>query len=369
MPGVRPETLGVRGESDRRAPPDPTVSAHTPSEAYAPSSKLRAEPSTSGPDLALVVLAAGKGTRMRSRLHKVLHPVAGRPMLEHVLRAAAPVGPERTVVVVGHGAAEVEARFSGMGVEFVFQREQLGTGHALLQSRELLERFDGDIMVLNGDAPLLTEAPLRSLHEHHRRTGAGMTLLTYEVDRPFGFGRVVRWRDGGVARIVEQGEVDEVTSSIREVNPGFYLFDRRVFSVAAGLRNDNPTGEYLITDLVALYSRAGHSVQAVLARDDAISVIGVNTRAQLAEAEQILRDRIRRGWLEEGVTMHCPDQTFIDDTVVLGRDVLLEPGVVLRGATRVGEGAQVGAYACLTDCLVNPEAVVAPHTVAVGVSF
>ena len=262
MPGVRPETLGVRGESDRRAPPDPTGSAHTPSEAYAPSSKLRAEPSTPGLDLALVVLAAGKGTRMRSRLHKVLHPVAGRPMLEHVLRAAAPVGPERTVVVVGHGAAEVEARFSGMGVEFVFQREQLGTGHAFLQSRELLERFGGDIMVLNGDAPLLTEAPLRSLHEHHRRTGAGMTLLTYEVDRPFGFGRVVRWRDGSVARIVEQGEVDEVTSSIREVNPGFYLFDRRVFSVAAGLRNDNPTGEYLITDLVALYNRAGHAVQA-----------------------------------------------------------------------------------------------------------
>lgn len=311
--------------------------------------------------LAVVILAAGAGTRMKSRLPKVLHEAAGRPLLEHVLRAALPLSPARTLVVVGEQQAAIAARLASYAVELVAQdfNRGYGTGAALQQALAQLGGFEGVVMVLNGDGPLITTATLSRLQEALAGQ-AGMALLSCTVRDPSGLGRVVRAADGSVAAIVEEKDADNQTKAICEINPGFYLFDRQVFDLVGQLTNDNAAGEYYLTDLVALYRRAGARVQAVAAENE-LETLGVNNRAQLAVVERVLRDRIRERWLRDGVTMIAPEQTFIDDTVELAPDVILEPGVVLRGATRVAEGVRIGAYSYLCDAQVDRD--VPPHTV------
>ena len=318
----------------------------------------------------VIVLAAGQGTRMRSRWPKVLHAAAGRPLLEHVLRAARAVDPEVVAVVVGHGADAVRARFSGAGVTFVEQPRQRGTGDAVACCAVAVGGRRGPFVVLSGDGPLVTSAALQSaLADHARGGGNGMTLLTYEVEDPSGLGRVVRGADGRVRAIVEERDADAATRALREVNPGTYVFDDRLWSLLDGLDDDNAAGEFYLTDLVAAYLRAGLPVRAVRSDDETRLLVGVNDRAQLALADRLLRDRIRRRWLADGVTMVDPATVYLDDDVVLARDVVLEPGVVLTNGTRVGEGAVVGAYAHLDGCDVSAGARVAPHTVAAGRGF
>jgi bifunctional UDP-N-acetylglucosamine pyrophosphorylase/glucosamine-1-phosphate N-acetyltransferase len=314
----------------------------------------------------VVILAAGQGTRMRSALPKVLHEVAGRPLVEHVVRAAQLLEPARIIIVTGHGAEQVEARLRGYPVSFVRQEEQLGTGHAFLQTQPLLAGFKGPVMLLNGDAPLLTAPPLKTLLARRQETGAGMVLLTCEVTEPRGLGRVFRDADGSVVRIVEEKEATTEERAIREVNPGFYLFEAGIFELVRELGNDNDAGEYYITDLVNLYHKRGRTVQAVLEPGELALQVGVNDREQLAYAERLLRDRIRRDWLLAGVTMIAPEQTFIDDTVRLAEDVTLYPGVWLKGKTVVERGATVGPYVVLEDCTIEPGAKVAPFSVLRG---
>jgi bifunctional UDP-N-acetylglucosamine pyrophosphorylase/glucosamine-1-phosphate N-acetyltransferase len=321
---------------------------------------------TQGGGFAAIILAAGHGTRMKSSLPKMLHEVAGRPVLEHVLRAVLPLEPARTLVVVGHGAERVRERFRDMGVSFVLQERQLGTGHALRTALPELAEFSGDVMVLNGDAPLVTSETLGALRQGHREVQAGMTMLTYRVADPTGLGRIVRDDEGRLLRIVEEKDASAAEREIDEIGPGLYIFDRNVGELAGRLGNSNAQGEYYITEMPGLYLEAGLPVHTVLGRDETGQLVGVNDRAQLAQAERILRDRIRRRWLAEGVTMIAPEQTFIDDTVELARDVLLEPGVVLRGRVRLGEGVRVGAYSVLADVEIGPGEVVPPHTVRSG---
>lgn len=324
--------------------------------------------SDAGPDV--IVLAAGQGTRMRSRRPKVLHVAAGRPLLEHVLRAARAVEPASVTVVVGHGSAEVRARFAGAGAGFVEQVRQRGTGDAVASCADVLGQRAGPFVVLSGDGPLLTGETLRRLVEAHRAAGGnGMTLLTYEVDDPTGLGRVVRAPDGGVRAIVEERDADEATRALREVNPGTYVFDAGLWGLLAGLDDDNAAGELYLTDLVAAYRAAGAPVRAERGDDETRLLVGVNDRIQLSVADRLLRDRVRRRWLAAGVTMTDPASVFLDDDVTLGSDVTLEPGVVLAEGTRVGEGAWVGAYAHLSGCLVDAGGRVAPHTVATGRTF
>lgn len=319
-------------------------------------------------NVSVVVLAAGQGTRMRSSLPKVLHEAAGKPLLEHVLSAAGALRPARLVVVVGHGSGAVRARFADADVTFVEQTEQRGTGHALLSARGALASASGPLLVLYGDQPLVQPGTLEGLIEEQRRHG-GAVLLTYDVAEPFGLGRVVRAPDGSVLRVVEEKDASPEERAIHEVYPGAIVFDEAAFELAGGLSADNAAGEYYLTDMVALYRHSGRGLHAFRGDDEMRELIGVNTRGELARAEALLRRRVRELWLTAGVTMHAPESTFLDDAVTLAPDVVLEPGVLLRGATRVDRGARVGAYAVLDGCTVAAGAVVPPHTVARGQAF
>ena len=317
------------------------------------------------PPLAVVILAAGQGTRMKSALPKPLHEAAGRPLVEHVVRAALPLGPAHIVVVVGHGAALVEARLKAYPLSFATQKEQRGTGHALLEAEGALKSFEGRILVLNGDGPLLRTETLRALIRSSRD---GMALLVCEVADPTGLGRIVRAEDGTVARIAEEKDASPEEKRVREINPGIYLFGPEVFALSRGLSSDNAAGEYYLTELVSLYLAAGRAVRGVRVADET-EVLGVNDRRHLAHIDHLLRDRVRERWLLEGVTMIAPEQIFIDDTVSLAPDVTLYPGVWLRGETAVGRGAVIYPHAHLEDCRVAEDAVIPPHTVARGETF
>jgi bifunctional UDP-N-acetylglucosamine pyrophosphorylase / glucosamine-1-phosphate N-acetyltransferase len=308
----------------------------------------------------VVILAAGMGTRMKSKLPKMLHEAAGRPLTEHVIRAVAPLKPIKTVVVIGHGAEQVKARLSSYEVEFVLQEKQLGTGHALVQTESALKDLQGDVMVLNGDGPLLRTETLGQL-VNAQQGQEGMTLITCHVSNPTGLGRILRDANGNITNIVEEKDTTAEQKKITEINPGIYIFDRTVFEQAKHLGNNNKAGEYYITDLPVLYLQAGSKVRSVLVADET-EVLGVNDRKHLAQIDKILQDRIREKWLVAGVTMISPESTFIDDTVEIARDVVLEPGVILRGKTVIGEDARIGAYSYLTNVTVEAGSSVPPHT-------
>lgn len=317
---------------------------------------------------AVVVLAAGQGTRMRSSLHKVLHPVAGRPMLAHVLRAARGLDPARLVVVVGHEAEQVRAAFPDPDIQFVTQERLVGTGDAFVSARTALEGHDGPTVVLYGDQPLTDRDTVTALVREQRRR-EGMVLLSYDVEDPHGLGRVLRDADGAVLAIREEKDANEAERAIREVWPGVLALDPDAFRVADGLTDDNAAGEFYLTQIVDLYRAAGKSVHAFKGSDAMRLLVGVNTRAELAKAEGIMRALVRDRWLAAGVSMAAPQTTYIDDSVRLSADVTLEPGVLLRGATVVGEGATIGAYAVLDDCVVEAGATVPAHTVASARTF
>ena len=247
--------------------------------------------------LGVVVLAAGQGTRMRSPLPKVLHEAAGKPLLEHVLGAVAPLEPTRTVVIVGHEAEQVEARFADYRVHdhsLTFVRQDFsqgyGTGAALKQAEDALANFEGNIMVLSGDVPLVRTETLRALVQRQAAQAEGMTLLTCLMQNPHGMGRIIRAEDGSVVRIVEEKDLTPAEKEIHEMNPALYVFDRQVFALAAELKDDNAAGEYYITDLVDLYLRAHYPVQTVLGEDET-EILGVNDQAQLAHVDRLLRAR------------------------------------------------------------------------------
>lgn len=332
-------------------------------------------PASSNPasaPLVAVVLAAGSGTRMRSARPKPLHLLSGRAMLLHILDSVAGLDVERSVVVVGHSAERVTKKLTedgppGLVIDFVEQQVQRGTGDAVMVALTAFRDDDdeGDVVVVPGDTPLLSSATLARLVVAHREADAAATVLSTHLEDPTGYGRVVRGRSGGVARIVEEVDASEEERAIDEVATSIYCFRRSV--LAPSLRRitpDNAQGEYYLTDVIAVLAQAGYPVGSVVV-DDPAELAGVNDRAQLASAEAELRRRTNARWLAEGVSMVDPDQTYIDTGVRLGADVTLFPGTILQGDTVVGGRCEIGPGTRLVDTVVGEGCVVA-NTVAVS---
>jgi bifunctional UDP-N-acetylglucosamine pyrophosphorylase/glucosamine-1-phosphate N-acetyltransferase len=309
-------------------------------------------------DLTVVVLAAGEGKRMRSRRPKVLHPLCGRPLVAYPLRLARTLS-DRIVLVVGREAEGVK-RAAGAGVAFVEQTERLGTGHALAQAQPACG--PGPIVVLPGDTPLLTEATLARLVTHHLQTAAAATVLTAVVERPAGYGRVLRQR-GRVQRIVEDRDATDDQKAITEINASVYCFDpRHLWPALARVRADNEQGEYYLTDVVGLLSAAGLRVEAVTTADPA-ECLGVNDRKQLASLAAIQQQRILDRLMLEGVTIVDPARTYVDDSVMVGPDTVLHPNVYLSGDTVIGAECEIGPGSQLTSSRLGDRVTLKPYCV------
>lgn len=292
-------------------------------------------------DLTTIILAAGKGTRMKSKLPKVLHRVGGKSMLQHVIDAAAEAGAKRHIVVTGFGGERVREAV-GDQAEIVKQTEQLGTGHAVLQTKDLLKDETGTVMVLCGDTPLLTGSLLKKLFEEHEKSGAKATVLTAIMPDATGYGRIIRAEDGSVAKIVEHKDATEAERQVREVNSGIYCFDcQAMFAALAQVTNDNAQGEYYLPDVLEILKKAGEKIWAVAA-DDYEETLGINSRLQLSGAEQILRRRKNEELMAEGVSIMDPSSTFIDADVKIGRDTVIYPFTWIEGSTVIGEDCEIG---------------------------
>ena len=299
-----------------------------------------------------VVLAAGKGTRMKSKRPKVLHPLLGRPMAAYALRAVEQATGRRPVVVVGHQAEVVRAGLGPERADYVLQEPPLGTGHAVQQTRTLLQGRARVILVTNGDMPLLRAETLRALLDAHRRHAGPITLLTVVADDPRGFGRIVRDAQGHVQAIVEEAHATPEQKAIRELNVGVYAFDADWLWPALDALPLSPKGEYYLTDTVALAVAQGRPVHAVTLADPT-EAIGVNTRVHLAEAAAVLQQRIVRRWMLAGVTFVDPRRVYVEDTVTLGQDTVVWPDTYLLGDTHIGPESEIGPNTYIRDSRVG----------------
>jgi bifunctional UDP-N-acetylglucosamine pyrophosphorylase/glucosamine-1-phosphate N-acetyltransferase len=310
---------------------------------------------------AVIVLAAGEGTRMRSaRTPKVLHELLGRTLLGHVVSASRVLEPEHLVVVVGHGREQVGAHLAQIdpAARTVVQEQQNGTGHAVRVALDTLPELSGTVVVVPGDAPLLSAATLGDLVAHHERQGAATTVLTAVLDDATGYGRVVRDATGAVTAVVEHKDADEATREVREINSSVYAFDAaRLRQALEQLTTDNAQGEEYLTDVVAIHRAAGLGVAAAVAPDP-VEVMGINDRVQLSQARVLLRDRVLALHQRAGVTVVDPATTWVDVTVTLEPDSELRPGCQLHGSTSVAAGAVIGPDATLSDTEVGEDATV-----------
>ena len=303
-------------------------------------------------DLVTVILAAGKGTRMKSSLPKVLHSVGGKSMLQHVLDAASKAGAKRNIVVVGFGGEQVKEAI-GDQAEFVVQAEQLGTGHAVQQTASLLQGETGTVMVLCGDTPLLTGELLKKLYDAHKEAGAKATVLTAIMPDATGYGRIIRTATGTVEKIVEHKDATEAERKVQEVNSGIYCFEAQdLFQALSEVTCDNAQGEYYLPDVLEILRNKGEKIWAVAA-DDYESTLGINSRVQLSGAEKILRRRKNIELMDSGVTIMDPDSTFIDADVTVGRDTVIYPFTWLEGTTTVGEACEIGPNTRFTDTKIG----------------
>ncbi|NDG75737.1 MAG: bifunctional UDP-N-acetylglucosamine diphosphorylase/glucosamine-1-phosphate N-acetyltransferase GlmU [Synechococcaceae bacterium WB8_1B_136] len=300
--------------------------------------------------LAVAVLAAGKGTRMKSDLPKVLQPLAGATLVERVLASCRALQPERQILIVGHQAERVEQSLAAHGgLEFVLQQPQNGTGHAVQQLLAPLQGFQGDLLVLNGDVPLLREHTIQTLVETHRASGAAVTLLSARLADPTGYGRVFADGEGNVSAIVEHRDCTDAQRSNDLTNAGIYCFNwSKLAAVLPQLSSDNDQGELYLTDTVAMLRPAMHLEVA-----DADEINGINDRIQLAQCEAVIQERLRRHWMREGVTFVDPASCTLSDGTRFGRDVVVEPQCHFRGNTRVGDGCHIGPGSLLENAEIG----------------
>jgi bifunctional UDP-N-acetylglucosamine pyrophosphorylase/glucosamine-1-phosphate N-acetyltransferase len=316
--------------------------------------------------ISIAILAAGLGTRMKSRKAKVLHEAGGLALVEHVLRSAVSLAePQNIVVVTGHQAGEVEALLSPYGVRFVRQLDQKGTGHALAMCSEALAEHSGRLIVLYGDCPLLSASTLQKLLVRHQQSSAAATVITTELADPTGYGRAILDENGDVNAIVEQRAATDDQKSVRVINSGIYCFNADILWRYLPRIEPNPaSGEYYLTDIVELLNHEGHRV-ASFNHEDAAELLGINTRVELADVDAILNARKARELMLAGVTIRKPETVTLDARVIVGMDCVIEPFAQLLGNTTVGENCRIGAGAVIRDSRIADNVEIAPYTFVV----
>lgn len=313
-------------------------------------------------DTSIIILAAGKGTRMRSDLAKVLHLAGGCTLIEHVIRACRPLRPAQLLVVVGHQSDEVSAVVEALGAESVRQQPQRGTGHAMQIARRAIRKSAKLALVVAGDAALLRPETLEAMLDTHRRGEAAATILSAEIADPSGYGRIVRDSEGRVQAIVEDKSLTTEQRSIREVNSAIYCFTlEKLWPRLSALRPDNAHRELYLTDAIAMLRQSNERVLAYVA-PDANEVLGCNTRAHLADIDRIFRARKSAALMDSGVTIYLPETVLIDRDVTVGQDTIIEPGVQLLGRTRVGAQCRIGTGSILHDMRVDDHVAIFPHS-------
>ena len=304
-----------------------------------------------------IILAAGKGTRMKSKLYKVLHPVSGQPMVEHIINRVSETNPDQIITIVGHGAEQVKAQL-GERSEYALQAEQLGTGHAVLQAASFLQGKEGTTLVISGDTPLLTTETLNNLFEYHQGKNASATILTAQAEDPTGYGRIIRDHIGIVEKIVEQKDTTPEEALVQEINTGTYCFDNQaLFEALNKVGTDNAQGEYYLTDIIEILKDAGKTLAAYQTEDFDESM-GVNDRIALAKANELMRQRINKMHMVNGVSFVDPATTYIDAGVEIGSDTVIEAGVQLQGKTVIGSDCVIGAHSRIVDSVIEDHVVV-----------
>ncbi len=323
--------------------------------------------------LDVLILAAGLGTRMRSNLAKVLHKLDGRPLINHVCRTATALAPRKVYVVIGHQGEDVKSavleELTSEHAEFVWQNEQLGTGHAVNSAREFLENEDSTLLVLSGDVPMIRAETLAALvqqHRAHRGKGAACTILTVKLDDPAGYGRIVRGDAGLFDRIVEQKDASEDERKIKEINSGIYCFDtRKLFRALSSVKNENAQGEYYLTDVPTLLRNEGEDI-SLYHHSDSNEIEGINNRVQLAEMERVLRRRVlKKMMLDYGVTFIDPYNSYVSAEAQIGRDTVIFPNVSIEGTTEIGDGCIIRAGTRITNSKVGHGVEIRDHCVIV----
>jgi bifunctional UDP-N-acetylglucosamine pyrophosphorylase/glucosamine-1-phosphate N-acetyltransferase len=310
-----------------------------------------------------VILAAGQGTRMKSKLYKVLHPVCGKPMVEHVADEALKLSLSKLVTIVGHGAEEVRNQL-GSKSEYALQHEQLGTAHAVKQAKEHLAREKGTTLVICGDTPLITAETMEALFLEHKTRDAKATVLTAFAEDPAGYGRIIRGEQGEVTKIVEHKDATPEERLVQEINTGTYCFDNEaLFDALERVSNDNVQGEYYLPDVIEILKNEGSPVAAYQTGDFS-ETLGVNDRIALSMAEKYMRQRINRQHMQNGVSLIDPDHTYISAEAVIGRDTVIYPGTVLKGKVVIGEDSLIGPNSDLENCKIGNRTIIKQSVVS-----
>ena len=301
--------------------------------------------------LKTLILAAGKGTRMKSELPKVVHKVNGIPMISKIIKVLNGLEPEENILILGHKKEDV-LKVVGEEADYVVQTEQLGTGHAVIQAKEKLADYDGDVMILCGDTPLLREETLRNLYNFHKESGAVTTLLTSIYENPFGYGRIVK-ENGLVKAIVEEKEANEEIKKIKEVNAGVYCFNsKELFKALSKINNNNEKGEYYLTDVIGIQVGEDKKVQSFVLEDN-MEILGVNSKVELAQASEVLRARKNLELMENGAILIDPKATYVEEDVKVGKDTVIYPGAVLQGNTSIGENCEIIGTTRIIDSVLG----------------
>ncbi|MCP1121890.1 bifunctional UDP-N-acetylglucosamine diphosphorylase/glucosamine-1-phosphate N-acetyltransferase GlmU [Bacillus sp. 3103sda1] len=309
-----------------------------------------------------VILAAGKGTRMKSSLYKVLHPVCGKPMVQHVVDQVSQLEVQKLVTVVGHGAEKVQDQL-GSASEFALQTEQLGTAHAVMQAADALGNEEGTTLVICGDTPLITAETMEALLKQHEEAGAKATVLTACIGEPAGYGRIVRNENGHVEKIVEHKDANEEERAIKEINTGTYCFDNKaLFASLSKVSNENVQGEYYLPDVIEILKNEGHIVSAYQT-EHFDETLGVNDRVALSQAEDIMKKRINRKHMVNGVTIIDPNNTYISVDAKIGNDTVIYPGTIIEGYTVIGSNCEVGPHTVIRDSEVGDNTTIRQSTV------